>query len=60
MAAPVPRKKCHPAALKRANHDRIRGIAERSLHANLARVGQPRHLIEPAAADNGGLNGLPR
>src|SRR5229473_847780 len=52
MPAAVARQKCHALSFQRAKHDSIRGIAERRSNANLARVRQSAHRIEPAPSDD--------
>src|SRR5260370_27606631 len=48
MPAAVARQKRHALSFQRAKHDGIGRIAERRFHANLARVRQSAHGIEPA------------
>ena len=61
MAARVPRKERHALAFERAEHQRVRGIAEGRLHAHLARALEARHGVKPAAADDAdfGRGGAP-
>src|ERR1700723_808239 len=56
MAAAVAREKCHALPFQGADHNCIGGIAERSFHADLARIGEARHGIQPAASDDGELD----
>ena len=55
MAAPVPRQERHALALKRADNQRVGGLAEGRLHAHLARALEPRHGVKSAAADDADL-----
>src|ERR1700732_2479344 len=48
VPASVPRQECHAPPFKFASYDRVRWIAERSFHADFARVGESRHCVETA------------
>ena len=48
----VPRKKRHTLAAKRADHVRGRRFAERRVDLPLFAVGQFRHVVQTAAADD--------
>ena len=52
------REKSDALAFERADNDGIGGIAEGSLDANFARVGEAVHVIQAAAADNADLYGF--
>src|SRR5271156_184052 len=56
MAAAVTRQKCHALPFQRADNDCVGGIAEGSLHADFARIGEAWHGIQAAAADDGELH----
>ncbi len=56
VAASVPREKRDALPFERADDDRVGGIAEGSLHAHFARIGEARHVIEAAAADDADLH----
>ena len=56
VAAAVTREKCHALPFQRADDDCVGGIAERSLHADFARIGEAGHGIEAAAADDADLH----
>ena len=58
MAARVARQKRDALSFQSSHNERVRRIAERSLHAQLARVPQPRHAVESAAADNSDADGI--
>ena len=55
MAAAMARQKRHALAFEHSEHDGVRRIAKRRLDANLARVRQTGHGIQPAAADDSDL-----
>jgi hypothetical protein len=55
VAAAVARQKGHLAALQLAQHKGVGRRAERRLHALLAHVGESRHGVKPAAADDADL-----
>src|ERR1700736_6567779 len=57
MAAAVAGQECHAAASGGGGDDGIRGIAEGSLHVDLARAREIRHMVQAAAADDADLDG---
>src|SRR6266852_6203722 len=52
VPAPVPRQKRHALPFQRAHYDGIRRLPKRRPYANLARLRQPSHGVEPAAAND--------
>ena len=52
VSAPVTRQERNFAAFQRAQDVGVRGLAERRLQAYLFNFGEPRHGVQPAAADN--------
>ena len=55
MAAPVARQERDLASRQLAQHERIRRLAERRLHALFMNVGESGHGIQPAAPDDADL-----
>ena len=56
MAAAVARQERHALPFQRADDDGVGGIAERRLDADFARVGEARHGVQAAAADDADLH----
>ena len=52
VPAPVSRQKGYLATLKRTEHIGVRGRAERRLQLDFVHLAQPRHRIQPTAADD--------
>ena len=53
MSPAVTRQERHPDFAQRAEHDAIAGRAERRIELNFVQIGQPVHLVEARASDDG-------
>src|SRR6185503_7072290 len=55
MSSSMPRKKRNSLIGERADKERVRRLAKRSRKGDLFDIGQTRHLIQPASADDSDL-----
>jgi hypothetical protein len=52
MSVAMPRQECHPAVVEGTYDVRCRGLTKRGGHPHLFAIGQRRHVVQPATAND--------